>query len=60
LCYQKGWLKGYKEIAPKRIYIGNNTIMETISMGNVEIGMSIKDEIIDAIFNVFVFASKIV
>lgn len=60
MCYQKDWLKGYEEIAPKRIYIGNNTIMETISMGNVEISMSMRDEIIDVIFKVFVFASKIV
>jgi len=40
--------------------MGNNTIMETISMGNVEISMSMRDEIIDAIFKVFFFASKIV
>jgi hypothetical protein len=30
--------------------MGDNTIMETISMGNVEVSMSMKDEIIDAIF----------
>jgi hypothetical protein len=50
LCPQKDWFKGYKEIASRRIYMGDNTIMETINMGNVEVNMSMKDEIIDVIF----------
>jgi hypothetical protein len=30
--------------------MGDNRIMETISMENVEVNMSMRDEIIDAIF----------
>ncbi len=56
----KVWFKGHKEITPMKIYMGDDTTLETISiLGDVENNMSMGNEIIDGIFKDVLYVPRL-
>jgi hypothetical protein len=53
LSHKKDWLERFTGIRPMRIYMGDNTTVEPIDMGNMEVTMTMGGKNIDNFLKMF-------